>query len=44
MSENEDELRHLKPRCEYNFPGADVRAAVDEFIREHSDLLRRLAH
>jgi hypothetical protein len=23
---------------------ADVRAAIDEFVRDHSELLRRLAH
>lgn len=35
-------IRYLQEK-EPSGPGADVRAAVDDFIREHSELLRRLA-
>ena len=37
-------IRYLQEQeKEPSGPGADVRAAVDDFIREHSELLRRLA-
>ncbi len=35
-------IRYLQQK-EHSRSGADVRAAVDEFIRDHSDLLRRMA-
>ncbi len=35
-------IRYLQERGP-GLPRSDLRAAVDEFVREHSDLLRRLA-
>jgi hypothetical protein len=35
-------VRYLQEKSSHG-PKTEVRAALDEFIREHSDLLRRLA-
>lgn len=36
-------IRFLREKGGCGFSTTEIRSAVDEFVREHSDLLRRLA-